>query len=87
MDLLKYRYQDYFLGVSGSVAAGYYSKIRLIVTKVSASGRPCDDHIKLPSGKIDLVLKEGVYVEPGTPLVIRLDVDVNMNVVGWRIPQ
>jgi hypothetical protein len=77
VDLLKYRFQDFFLALNKHVPAGYYSKIRLMVARVEGVGGPCDDNIKLPSGKVDLVLKEKVYVRSGRPLAIRLDVDVD----------
>lgn len=77
VDLLQYRFDDFLLSVNDSIPSGYYEKIRLMVTTVEATGGPCETNIKIPSGKVDLVFRDGVQVEPGKPLAIRLDVDVD----------
>ena len=83
-NLLAYREKDFLFTVRDDVPAGFYSKIRLEVSEVTAEAKsgldpvpPCDDNIKLPSGKVDLNPKGGFYVKSGQTLGIRLDIDAN----------
>ena len=83
VDILKYREKDFLFTVRDRVPAGFYSKIRLEVSKVTAKAEdglypvPCEENIKLPSGKVDLNPPGGFYVRSGQTLSIRLDVDAN----------
>ena len=83
VDLLKYREKDFLFTVRDDVPEGRYNKIRLEVSKVTGVGKdgpgsvPCEDNIKLPSGKIDLNPRGGFYVKSGKALSIRLDIDAN----------
>jgi hypothetical protein len=83
VDLLKYREKDFLFTIRHKVPAGFYTKIRLEVSKVTAKADssldtvPCEEYIKLPSGKVDLNPRGGFYVRPGKTLGIRLDIDAN----------
>jgi hypothetical protein len=84
VDLLKYREKDFLFTIRHKVPAGFYTKIRLEVSKVTAEPKPdlksvppCTTYIKLPSGKVDLNPRGGFYVRPGKTLGIRLDIDAN----------
>ena len=77
IDLLRYRYEDFLLSVNDTIPAGHYEKIRLMVNGVEATGGPCEENIKIPSGKVDIIVRGGVDVEPGQSLALRLDVDVD----------
>jgi hypothetical protein len=83
IDLLKYREKDFLFTIRDDVPEGFYTKIRLEVSKVTAEGKPglssvpCEDNIKLPSGKVDLNPRGGFHVKSGEVLSIRLDVDAN----------
>lgn len=83
VDLLKYREKDFLFTVRDKVPAGFYNKIRLEVSKVTAQAKsglnpvPCETNIKLPSGKVDLNPRGGFYVRSGQTLGIRLDIDAN----------
>lgn len=83
VNLLKYREKDFLLTVRDDVPAGFYSKIRLEVSKVQAVAKPglndvpCEDNIKLPSNRVDLNPRGGFYVRSGESLGIRLDIDAN----------
>ena len=83
VDLLKYREKDFLLTVRDTVPAGFYTKIRLEVSKVEAQAKsglipvPCEKNIKLPSGKVDLNPQDGFYLRSGQTLGIRLDIDAN----------
>jgi|GEM_PF-522987 len=77
VNILDYQNEDFLLTLKGNVPAGYYEKIRLEVSKIDATGGPCDDlFIKLPSEKVDLNPRKKIHVAPGETLGIRLDVDV-----------
>ncbi len=83
-NLLAYREKDFLFTVRDDVPAGFYNKIRLEVSKVTAEAKseldpvpPSEDNIKLPSGKVDLNPKGGFYVKSGKTLGIRLDIDAN----------
>ena len=57
IDLLAYRDEDFLLTLKSNVPAGRYDKIRLKVENIVSEGGPCDlEMIKLPSGKIDLIV-------------------------------
>jgi hypothetical protein len=83
VDLLKYREKDFLFTIRHKVPAGFYTKIRLEVSKVIAKAKsdldpvPCETNIKLPSGKVDLNPRGGFYVRSGKTLSIRLDIDAN----------
>ena len=84
VDLLKYREKDFLFTIRHKVPAGFYTKIRLEVSKVIAKPKPgldpvppCTTNIKLPSGKVDLNPRGGFYVRSGKTLGIRLDIDAN----------
>jgi hypothetical protein len=83
VDLLKYREKDFLFTIGHKVPAGFYTKIRLEVSKVIAKAKsgfdpvPCETNIKLPSGKVDLNPRGGFYVRSGKTIGIRLDIDAN----------
>jgi len=83
VDLLKYREKDFLFTIRDDVPEGFYSKIRLEVSKVTARAKPglnpvpCETNIKLPSGKVDLNPKGGFWVKSGKVLSVRLDIDAN----------
>jgi len=83
VDLLLYREKDFLFTVRNDVPEGFYNKIRLEVSKVTAKAKPelrsvpCEENIKLPSDKVDLNPKGGFYVRSGKTLAIRLDIDAN----------
>jgi len=83
VDLLKYREKDFLFTVRDDVPEGFYNKIRLEVSRVTAKAKsellsvPCEENIKLPSDKVDLNPKDGFYVRSGKTLAIRLDIDAN----------
>lgn len=83
VDLLKYREKDFLFTVRDDVPEGFYKKIRLEISKVTARAKPglnpvpCETNIKLPSGKVDLNPRGGFWVKSGKVLSIRLDIDAN----------
>ena len=78
-DLLRLRDEEMLLTVNKDVASGRYAKIRLEVEAVWGTGGPCDS-FKLPSGKIDLIPRGGIYIEPKKTLAVRLDVDADKSI-------
>ncbi len=79
VDLLELRDEDLILTVNRDVPAGRYSKIRLRVAEVTGEGGPCD-HLKLPSGKIDLNPRGAFEVLAGGSISVRLDIDANKSI-------
>lgn len=87
INLLDYQDEDFLLTVKKNVPAGYYSKIRMRVKDVRATGDgPCAEdndgiEIKLPSGKVDLNPRNGgFYVQKGTTVAITLDIDCDKSI-------
>ena len=83
VNLLELRDEDLLLSVKKRVPAGYYSKIRLVIDDIWSEGGPCDEpdkYFKLPSGKIDLNPRGGIYVKSGATLALRLDIDANKSI-------
>lgn len=84
-DLLDLRDQDLLLTIKDRIPTGKYAKIRLEIADIMAeafdNNAECSDiEIKLPSGKIDLNPRGGLYVRAGQTLAIRLDVDANKSI-------
>lgn len=83
VDLLKYREKDFLFTVRDDVPEGFYKKIRLEISEVTARAKPglnpvpCETNIKLPSGKVDLNPRGGFWVKSDEILSIRLDIDAN----------
>ena len=83
VNLLELWDEDLLLSVKKRVPAGYYSKIRLVIDDIWSEGGPCDEldkYFKLPSGKIDLNPRGGIYVKSGATLALRLDIDANKSI-------
>jgi hypothetical protein len=83
VNLLELRDEDLLLSIKKRVPAGYYSKIRLVIDDIWSEGGPCDEpdkYFKLPSGKIDLNPRGGIYVKSGATLALRLDIDANKSI-------
>jgi len=81
VNLLDYREEDFLLTMKHGVPSKQYEKIRLIVGEMESVGGDCDlQMIKLPSGKIDLIPRDGFYVNWGETLGIRLDFDANKSI-------
>ncbi|MBW2439984.1 MAG: DUF4382 domain-containing protein, partial [Deltaproteobacteria bacterium] len=83
VNLLELRDEDLLLSVKKRVPAGYYSKIRLVIDDIWSEGGPCDEpdrYFKLPSGKIDLSPRGGIFVKSGATVALRLDIDANKSI-------
>jgi hypothetical protein len=83
VDLLELRNEDLLLTVKKRIPAGFYEKIRLEIDDIRSEGGPCDEpgkYFKLPSGKIDLNPRGGIFVKSGQTLAIRLDIDANKSI-------
>jgi FKBP-type peptidyl-prolyl cis-trans isomerase 2 len=83
VDLLELRNEDLLLTVKKRIPAGFYEKIRLEIDDIRSEGGPCDEpgkYFKLPSGKIDLNPRGGIFVKSGQTLSIRLDIDANKSI-------
>jgi len=81
VDLLDLRDQDFLLTLNEQVPAGTYSKVRMKISDINASGGPCRDmDIDLPSGKIDVNPQANFIVEQGEVLYLRLDIDANKSI-------
>ena len=84
VDLLELQNEDLLLTVKKRIPAGFYEKIRLEIDDIRAEGEgPCasnDKYFKLPSGKIDLNPRGGIFVKSGQTLAIRLDIDANKSI-------
>jgi hypothetical protein len=87
--LLELRNEDLLLTVKKRIPAGFYEKIRLEIDDIRSEGGPCDEpgkYFKLPSGKIDLNPRGGIFVKSGQTLSIRLDIDrVNAYSGPWYL--
>ena len=83
VDLLKLRNEDLLLTINKRIPGGFYEKIRLEIDDIRSKGGPCDSngkYFKLPSGKIDLNPRGGIFVKSGKTLAIRLDIDANKSI-------
>jgi hypothetical protein len=83
VDLLKLRNEDLLLTINKRIPAGFYEKIRLEIDEIRSVGGPCDENgkdFKLPSGRIDLNPRGGIFVKSGQTLAIRLDIDANKSI-------
>ncbi len=82
VDLLDLPGEACLFAVSDQIPAGSYHKIRLQVSALElfdAAGEPVGP-VKLPSGKIDLNPRGSFRVQPGIPLLIRLDLDAEKSI-------
>jgi hypothetical protein len=83
VNLLELRDEDLLLSVKKRIPAGFYAKIRLEIDDIWSEGGPCDEpdkYFKLPSGKIDLNPRGGIFVKSGATLALRLDIDANKSI-------
>jgi hypothetical protein len=83
VDLLELRNEDLLLTINKWIPAGFYEKIRLEIDDIRSEGGPCDssgNYFKLPSGKIDLNPRGGIFVKSGQTLALRLDIDANKSI-------
>ena len=83
VNLLELRDEDLLLSIKKRIPAGFYAKIRLEIDDIWSEGGPCDEpgkYFKLPSGRIDLNPRGGIFVKSGATLSVRLDVDANKSI-------
>jgi hypothetical protein len=83
VNLLELRDEDLLLTIKKRIPAGFYEKIRLEIDDIWSEGGPCDEpgkYFKLPSGRIDLNPRGGIFVKSGATLSVRLDVDANKSI-------
>jgi hypothetical protein len=81
VDLLALREHVKLLVVKQEVKPGYYSKIRLhisrlVLVKENVSGPPITQEVKIPSGKVDLNPKGTFYIAPGSVAFASFDWDM-----------